>query len=103
MTSPKSPSASEARYYCFYSKDQVDINHFGDADIFVLKEDHDRLTRKLAEARSALEKCAKPSTWHAPCIHCGEKMIEAGNYIARDAIERMDKDEHIREKALSFI
>lgn len=33
----------EVKKYCFYSKDQVDINHFGDADIFVHIEDYEQL------------------------------------------------------------
>lgn len=36
----------------------------------------------------ALRKCAKPSTWHVPCIRCSEKIIEDGNYIAREALSR---------------
>lgn len=44
---------------------------------------------KLVEA---LEKCAKPNTWHVPCPHCGEMIIEAGNYIAREALATNNKE-----------
>lgn len=36
--------------------------------------------------REALEKCAEPHRWHAPCIHCGPSIIEQGCYVARAAL-----------------
>lgn len=47
--------------------------------VMLLKDD----VKKL---RQALEKCAEPHRWHAPCLSCGPKITEAGCYIARAAL-----------------
>lgn len=43
---------------------------------------------KAGELVRALERCADPTRWHAPCPFCGSKLIEAGCYIAREALAR---------------
>lgn len=54
------------RFYCFYSKDQVEYENFGDADIFVHKEDYDDMRAdatvhflKINELQNKLEIAVK--------------------------------------------
>lgn len=41
--------------------------------------------------REALMKCAQPNSIHAPCPTCGPRTIEAGSYIAREALNPKEK------------
>lgn len=42
---------------------------------------------EIERLRDALEKCAEPHRWHAPCTACGPTIVETGCYIARRALE----------------
>lgn len=73
----------------YYLTKQIPASHDNDK----LQDTFSWLIEELQTAWSmearlveALEKCARPNTWHAPCLHCGEKIIEAGSYIAREAL-----------------
>lgn len=37
--------------------------------------------------REALQKCADPHRYHAPCVHCCQTITECGSYIARAALK----------------
>lgn len=43
--------------------------------------------------REALQKCADPHRYHAPCPHCCQTITECGSYIARAALKGVS-DEH---------
>lgn len=41
----------------------------------------------LSQAVEALQKCADPHRYHAPCPHCCQTITECGSYIARAALK----------------
>lgn len=91
---------NKPRVYCFYSKDQVDHNSFGDADFFIHREDYlslqsenEKLKEKLRMAVKHLKKAQNIIVSHE-CEEC-ENFTEV-RYEIKPIVECLQKIEEIK-------
>lgn len=61
------------------------------SDYAALLSERDALAAENQKLREALQKCADPHRYHAPCPHCCQTITECGSYIARAALAQKDE------------